>query len=645
MAASQILLLWTALLALPASTVAHQGAFESTVGLRPTIAVADRAPIDFANRGNFSTSASTTLVQLTTTTISDALDTATTILSDDARETDNALDEISTGGGNEDDDYEGSPDIRTTATAHSSASFSVSSTLASSPTTPHGSNSNFTLQPTQTPPGGSLSYPPLPTGIPWPPPAYSSSPTTSEECTPLAEWEPMTVWSVVYTATVTFNGSLADYTPPYPRLSVPTYCDDDASSTNGMAQPSTSTNSHRLSSHPPSYEVPQPTLSQQPEVPAPETTIGAFPTVSHSKSGVVRPKPTKGGGGGGGGGGGDKSQKQEDGTLLGPDGEQTSKRSTLTFITTDKNPSLTIPPTKPPKFTQVWHHGGGPGGGRGQHRSMLAFDVSAFTIVAGRSQVIINSQTFSDVRDGQSTTVMVDQGTFTIGPSAVVGHGQTIQKPAPEPKNAAVTQPPVQEIIVAGGQALTAVGQSVMILHSTTYTYGPGEPEETVVVDDDTVRIGPSGIAVNGMTFGGPAMAAGVTKFEIIGGATITEIKPSLVIIEDETFTISPDMDRTTTVVNGQTLTIGPDGVTHSSLTIPMAEAAVTTTFKASITRDSDFPQNTGGSGSSKDKDNSKDRKDDDDDDDDDDAGAFVRPNCALLILTVGMAIGVWELI
>jgi hypothetical protein len=623
MAASQILLLWTALLALPALTVAHG---------------------DIANRGNFSISASTTLVQLTTTTISDALDTASTILSHDASETDNALDEISTGGGNEDDDYEGSPDIRTTTIDHSSASVSVSSTPISSSTTPHGPNSNFTLQPTQTPPGGSLSFPPLPTDIPWPPPAYSSSPTTSDECTPLAEWEPMTVWSVVYTATVTFNGSLADYTPPYPRLSVPTYCDDDGSSTNGMAQPSTSTNSHRMSvsTLPPDYEVPQPT--EQPEVPAPETTVGAFPTVTHPKPGVVKPKPTKvGGGGAGGGGGGDKSQKEEDGTLLGPDGEQTSKRPTLTFITTDKNPSLTIPPTKPPKFTQAWHHGGGPGGGRGQHRSMLAFDLSAFTIVAGRSQVIINSHTFSDLKDDQSTTVMVDQGTFTIGPSAVVGHGQTIQKPAPEPTNAAVTQAPIQEVIVAGGQALTAIGQSVMVLHSTTYTYGPGKPEETVVVDDDTVRLGPSGIAVNGMTFGGPAMAAGVTKFEIVGGATITEIKPSLVIIEGETFTISPDMDRTTTVVNGQTLTIGPDGVTHSSLTIPMAEAAVTTTFKASITRDSDFPQNTGSSGSSKDKDNSKDKKAGDDDDDDD-AGAFVRPDCALLILMIGMAIGVWEL-
>jgi hypothetical protein len=261
--------------------------------------------------------------------------------------------------------------------------------------------------------------------------------------------------------------------------------------------------------------------------------------------------------------------------------------------------------------------------------------------------VIINSQTFSDLKPDQSSTVTVGPGTFTIGPSAVIGHGQTIRKPAPEPTGAALTQAPLKEVNVVGGQALTAIGQTIMVLHSTTYTYGPGISGQTVVVDDDTILLGPAGITVDGKTLGGPTVPTDLTKYAIVGGATITEIQPSLIVIEGETITIAPDMKRTTTVVNGQTLTIGPDGVTHSSLTIPMADAAVTTTFQPSLTWNNEFPEKTGGTKSTKNKDTSK---DDDgrgsgDDDDDDDAGAFVRPDFAVLILAAGIAVGVWELI
>lgn len=277
-----------------------------------------------------------------------------------------------------------------------------------------------------------------------------------------------------------------------------------------------------------------------------------------------------------------------------------------------------------------------------------------FTVTAARSQVVINGQTFSSLEPDQSSTVTVDQGTFTIGPSAVIGHGQTIRKPPPQQTGAASTQAPLQDVNVIGGQALTAIGQTIMAIHSTTYTYGPGINGETVVVDDDTIRVGPSGISVNGMTLGGPAVATGVTKYAIVGGATITEIQPSLVIVEGQTITIGPDMARTTTVVNGQTITIGPDGVTYSSMTIPMADAAITTTFQPSSTWNNEFPEKTNGPESTRDRGSTGDediRDSDggrsgnkDDDDDDDDIGAFARPDFAILFLATGIAIGVWEL-
>ena len=197
-----------------------------------------------------------------------------------------------------------------------------------------------------------------------------------------------------------------------------------------------------------------------------------------------------------------------------------------------------------------------------------------FTVVADRSHVVINSQTFSDLQPGQSSTVTVGEGTFTIGPTAITGHGQTIKKPEPLPTDDPKDQAPASGTFVAGGEALTAIGSSIAVIHSTTYTYGPGRTPESVVVDDDTVQLGPSGIILDGMTIGGLLAANGVTKYAIVGGATITEIQPSLIVIEGDTITVSADMELTTTVVNDQTLVIGPNGLTHSSLTIPMAEAA-----------------------------------------------------------------------
>ena len=101
-------------------------------------------------------------------------------------------------------------------------------------------------------------------------------------------------------------------------------------------------------------------------------------------------------------------------------------------------------------------------------------------------------------------------------------------------------------------------------------------------------------------------------------------------------------------------MTIGPNGVTYSSTLIPLAEAAITTTFQPTATWGSEFPEKTGGSKST--TDNSSPKKDDDKkaggggrdgddgDDDDDDAGAFVRPNLTFLVLAAGIAMGVWEL-
>lgn len=146
-----------------------------------------------------------------------------------------------------------------------------------------------------------------------------------------------------------------------------------------------------------------------------------------------------------------------------------------------------------------------------------------------------------------------------------------------------------------------------------------------MVVDRDTIDIGTFGVTVHGITLGGPRAAATTTAYEIVGGATITQVRPSIIIIEGITYTISAGMKETTTVVGGQTITIGPDGAIHDSLTIPaQSQIAITTTFQPSGTWGKDFPEETGR-----------------EDEAEDDAGAFVRPDLALSLTAIGIILGV----
>ena len=54
---------------------------------------------------------------------------------------------------------------------------------------------------------------------------YVSTSTITRKCTLLCdEEEPMTIYSIVHTKTVTFYGNRTDYTPPYSTIKTPVYC-------------------------------------------------------------------------------------------------------------------------------------------------------------------------------------------------------------------------------------------------------------------------------------------------------------------------------------------------------------------------------------------------------------------------------------
>lgn len=134
--------------------------------------------------------------------------------------------------------------------------------------------------------------------------------------------------------------------------------------------------------------------------------------------------------------------------------------------------------------------------------------------------------------------------------------------------------------IVAGSEQITAIGQSAVVIHGATLTYKPGR-STTTEVNGDSVTLGPDGVIVHGTTIGGANMQPGDTRYEPAGGATITEIGRSVVIIEGSTFTIGPSgglTNGTTTTLSGETVTVGPSGVSVSGATFPYPFGPTVTT-------------------------------------------------------------------
>lgn len=192
--------------------------------------------------------------------------------------------------------------------------------------------------------------------------------------------------------------------------------------------------------------------------------------------------------------------------------------------------------------------------------------IQGVPVSVGSSIAVIGGTSFT--LGSTPITTVVSGRPVTIGPSGVVVASTTIP---------VVSMPTPTQVVVEGGELITAIGPSVVVIHGTTLTYGPDRPASTTVVDDDTITIGPSGVVVHGTTVGGASAGSSETQYEIVGGATISQIGPSVVVIGNATYTVGPGTGTTTTVVGGETVTIGPSGVAAGTHTIAYPFGPTTT--------------------------------------------------------------------
>lgn len=347
-------------------------------------------------------------------------------------------------------------------------------------------------------------------------------------------------------------------------------------------------------------------------------------------------------------------------------------RRIITFITTDKNPAVVFSPEPTPDFSPTWITGIGDG----VHKTMDVIDslptaspisnnligsvkrppVPTFQVTAGGDEVIINEQTISGLKPSQTTTITVGTDVFTIFPTAIVGFGSTVTKPAPQetssptsaitsgvlggvpviisgtkavvdgitlsisPQLATTTinghkvalgtgtiavgpetlvfqnpSPRPTHEIITGGEMITAIGSSIIVLHSTTITYGAKIAPKQTTVNGETILIGPRGVSFHGTTLGGPSANSTNTEYEIVGGVTVGKLSPSLVVVNGATYSINKDGDLNnmeTTIIANQTITIGPNGLILSSQTLTYPGSSVTATLSPSMP---DFPAETAG--------------------------------------------------
>ncbi|KAI1386485.1 uncharacterized protein F4822DRAFT_318035 [Hypoxylon trugodes] len=375
----------------------------------------------------------------------------------------------------------------------------------------------------------SLSTPPVSL---LPPTVTSSSLTvtsTPSEC-PAQPSGPIVVtsYSIVHTSTITWTGDPIDYTPPYPSITTPIPC------------------------------TPNPTAT------------GRF-TITFCD-----------------GSGGDCSLiHTSTGDLAAP--------TTVTLTTTDKNPAVVFPTEPPPGY------GGAPSGPMNHDTAANSGSVvtpeygmrptnidsaksspvptgnnaggggrSPVTVVVQPGEVIVGDATFTDGPTQETSTVIVGGDTFVIDPTQVIGAGAIVNRP-PSDVGGMLGPTPAPITTSIGGLGVV-YGPSIATIDGTVFTI---EPTPTVaVIQGQTITIGPAGIVFPSQTLhvaAGPGIAP--TQTAVLGGELITAIGSDKVVIEGTTITYGPGSGSdpsgtTTTVIDGETVLIGPSGVIVHGQTI-----------------------------------------------------------------------------
>ncbi len=171
----------------------------------------------------------------------------------------------------------------------------------------------------------------------------------------------------------------------------------------------------------------------------------------------------------------------------------------------------------------------------------------------------------------RSTTIPLSSGSgivtyngqvLTIRPSEVIGPSTTIALSALDDSAASLTAVTTEGLTFS-------IGPSAAVVGSSTYSLVPGKPAATIMTHGEAVLVGSNGVQFGNVHVPIPTMPP---SFSIITQGDLTfSVAPSEVVIGGHTDSIHSDMTPITTIVNGHTISIGPEGVgLAGGTTIPL---------------------------------------------------------------------------
>lgn len=153
-------------------------------------------------------------------------------------------------------------------------------------------------------------------------------------------------------------------------------------------------------------------------------------------------------------------------------------------------------------------------------------------------------------------SIFVHRGeTFTLNPSQVIVPDRTIPLPS---EKSMIT--PAPSLVNAEGITMS-FGPSEVIIGSRTYSF---ETPTSIVYNGQTISLGPSGVGLARTTIAIRTKPAISTVTE---GALTFIVNPSEAIIHGHTFSLTPDAKPTSTIINGQSISFGPQGITFIGTT------------------------------------------------------------------------------
>lgn len=197
--------------------------------------------------------------------------------------------------------------------------------------------------------------------------------------------------------------------------------------------------------------------------------------------------------------------------------------------------------------------------------------IGGVTVVAAPSKATIGSQT---VIVGPTPQTVTESGqVFTVSPNEIVGPSVIISIPT-YTSGGVFVQNPTPTTVNGVSIGLGAGGGSSVVIGGTTFNVAPDAPKQTIVNNGQTIVVGSGGIAFDSTTITpAPVPPAAVatstpTNIAVVGGSIITAVGSSIAVIAGQTFTYGPSTPQTTTLFNGELITIAPAGIIFHGSTI-----------------------------------------------------------------------------